>query len=80
MIRTQVLLDNQIKKELLSYAQLYKKSISQITRESLRSFLVKSKKKRQIGLGGLQKLLEIRAIGGPKNLSEKIDEFLYQKP
>lgn len=77
MIRTQILLDNQIKKELLSYAQLYKKSISQITRESLRSFLIKSKKKKQVGIGGLERISKMGFTGGPKNLSEIVDDILY---
>jgi len=78
MIRTQVLLDNQTKKEVLAYSSLHQKSISQIIRQSLRSFLINSRTKKQVGLGGLQKLLEIKATGGPKNLSERIDGFLYQ--
>lgn len=78
MIRTQILLDNQIKKELLAYSDLHQKSISQIIRESLRSFLIKSGKKKQVGLAGLLKISKMGFRGGPKNLSEKIDETLYK--
>jgi len=76
VLGTQILLDNQIKKELLSYSNLYKKSISQIIRESLAVFFAK-KKKKQIGIGGLEKISKMGFTGGPKNLSEIIDDVLY---
>lgn len=31
------------------------------------------------GLGGLQALAKMRVQGGPKDLSSRIDEFLYQQ-
>ena len=77
MIRTQILLDNQLKKELLSYSQVCNKSISQITRESLRNFLNSPKKKKQVGLAGLIKISKMNFVG-PKNLSKQVDQILYK--
>lgn len=76
MIRTQILLEPELKKELGIQARLYNKSVSRIVREMLKKHLFKSQK-RQIGLGGLKKLVDMGVIGGPKNLSETIDEVLY---
>lgn len=78
MIRTQVLLNEQLKKELVSYSRLYDKSVSQVIRESVRAFLNRPKAKKQVGIAWLQKLSEMKITGGPKDLSERVDEILYK--
>ena len=75
MIRTQVYLTKQLHQEIGVVAKKEKKAAAQIIRELLEEGL-SAKKKHTIG----KALLELSKINakGPKDLSEKIDEYLYQ--
>lgn len=77
MIRTQILLEPQLKKELWRQSCFQRKSNSQLIREIVKDYLLRAKSK-QTGLGALLKLSKMGIKAGPKNLSGKVDEILYK--
>lgn len=77
MIRTQILLEPQLKKELGAYSSLYDKSLSQIVREALSKYFLEINKK-QIGFGALKRLGQMEIKEGSRDLSERVDDVLYQ--
>jgi len=76
MIRTQVYLSTQLYQEIDIVAKKEKKAAAQVVRELLEEGLsVKKKQNSSIGRG-LLALSKVNAYG-PKDLSEKIDDYLY---
>ncbi len=74
MIRTQIYLPEDIHKRLLSLRQIWGKSAAQMIREALESYLAGSQGE---GKNDLLKLADLKLSGGPKDLSSKIDDYLY---
>ena len=77
MHRTQILLDQELKKVLSRYSRARGTSVSAVIRGVLRLHL-KHMNQTQMGLGGLQRITAIAGKNGPRDLSEKIDETLYR--
>jgi len=77
MQRTQILLDQDLKKVLSRYSRARSTSVSAVIRGVLRLHL-KHMNQTQMGLGGLRRLIGIAEKKGPRDLSAKIDETLYR--
>ena len=77
MIRTQVYLTKQLYQEIDIVAKQEKKPAAQVVRELLEQGLQMKKKQDSIG----KALLELAKINahGPKDLSERIDDYLYKE-
>lgn len=75
MERTQIMLTKQLKQELSLYSQEHSKSLSQVLRELAERFLFQQK--RQVGVTGLLRLVDIAGKNGQKNLSREVDDILY---
>ncbi len=75
MERTQIILNTQLKRELVIYSREHSKSISQILREIASQFL--SQQKRQVGVKGLLQIAGMAGSKGPRNLSKQVDKILY---
>lgn len=80
MIRTQIYLDPKTHKRLLNLAKTKKTSMAQIVRESVEEKIEKEEKKDTSGIEVMLRLANIRAKGGPKDLSTNIDHYLYGFP
>lgn len=77
MIRTQVYLDENIYKDLVSLAKRGKISMAKVTRGILYEGLKKRKNIDSSGKHVLKKLLQMQITEGPKNLSSNINHYLY---
>ncbi|MDO8505576.1 MAG: ribbon-helix-helix protein, CopG family [bacterium] len=77
MHRTQILLDQELKKVLSRYSRARSTSVSEIIRSVLRLHF-KHMNQTQMGLGGLRRLVAMAEKKGPRDLSAKIDEILYR--
>lgn len=77
MQRTQILLDQELKKVLSRYSRARNTSVSEVIRGVLRVHL-KHMNQTQMGLGGLRRLIAMSEKKGPRDLSERIDETLYR--
>lgn len=76
MIRIQVYLTQQLYQKIDIIAHTENKAADQVVRELLEKGL--STRKNPITIGNaFLKLTKINAQGGPKNLSSKIDDYLY---
>ncbi len=72
MIRTQVYLQDDQYERIIALAKASGMPMAEIIRTSIAKGLIK---KRKNNLAGISKL---KLRGGPKNLSSKLDEYLYQ--
>lgn len=77
MIRTQMYLDEDIHKNLVSLAMQKKISMAKLARDILKEGILKKKTRDISGKGVLRKLLTIKATGGPIDLSQNLDHYLY---
>ncbi|MFA4845587.1 MAG: hypothetical protein WC654_03455 [Patescibacteria group bacterium] len=77
MSRTQILLDPQLKQALRVYSRGRHLSVSQLIRQVMSQHLVHSHAK-QVGLAALERLAQHAKKGGVRNLSQQVDETLYQ--
>lgn len=77
MIRTQVYLDENIYRDLISLAKREKISMAKAAREILYEGLRKRKNTDLSGKHVLRKLLEMQITEGPKDLSSNINHYLY---
>ena len=81
MIRTQVYLEDQIHRDLISLARQESKSMAEVTRDILKEGIAKRKTIDTSGKKTLQKLFAIHATGGDDPyLSDNIDHYLYGAP
>lgn len=77
MIRTQIYLDEQLRKDLTLIARQEKESMAEVARNILKEGIKRRKKTDMSGKAILRDLLIIKAKGGPKDLSKNIDYYLY---
>jgi metal-responsive CopG/Arc/MetJ family transcriptional regulator len=75
MIRTQIYLTQELKKELDRLKKIEGKPVGEIIRKILHKAIIADKKKQKGN--DLTKLAELNIHGGPKDLSEHMDEYLY---
>lgn len=80
MIRTQMYLDEDIHKNLVVLAMQEKVSMAKLTRDFLKEGIQRKKTRDISGKGVVQKLLAIKATGGPRDLSQNVDHYLYGSP
>lgn len=80
MIRTQIYLDEDTHKDLFRLARQEKGSMAKVAREILREGISKRKSLDTSGKEVLKKLLAIGATGGPSDLSQNLDHYLYGSP
>lgn len=81
MQRTQIYLDDQLRRDLQSLAKREDKSMAEIARGILREGVAKKKKIDTSGVAVLQKLVDMKITGGDDpNLSSNIDHYLYGAP
>ncbi len=74
MIRTQIYLPEAIHKKLTLLRTKYKRSVAQIVREALERHLREESIDQE---NDILKLAEIGISGGPKDLSARVDDYLY---
>lgn len=78
MKRTQIYLPENMHKELLRRARAERTSVSELIRKSVEKSVKKNMKPKK---NFFKMLDELRFKGkGPKDLSEKIDYYLYEEP
>ena len=77
MIRTQIYLDKDLHKDLFVLAKQERESMAKVARDILREGIQSKKKLDKSGKDVLRKLLAIQATGGPFDLSENLDRYLY---
>lgn len=77
MIRTQIYLDKDIHEDLTALAKKERESMAKIARDILKEGLQKRKSLDKSGKKVLKKLIGIKAKGGPSDLSENLDHYLY---
>lgn len=77
MIRTQIYLDEDIHKDLNILAKQQKESMAKIVRDILKEGVRKKRRLDRSGKEVLKKLLEMKISGGPSDLSENLDHYLY---
>lgn len=78
MIRTQIILDKQLKQKLQRFSEQQGMSLSGLIRLGMTDYL-KNTAEPNRGFGALKRMSGRikKGEGGPKNLSEQIDEILY---
>lgn len=79
MIRTQIYLDEDTHKDLNILARQEKESMAKIARDLLKEGLQKRKSTDSSGNQVLKNLLAIKITGGPTDLSQNLDHYLYGK-
>ncbi len=79
MQRTQILLDHELKQSLVRYARASHTSVSNVIRTFLRRDLLTAPAQKSVGAKGLAAVLALSKPGGPRNLSDQVDETLYQR-
>lgn len=77
MLRTQIYLPEEIHGELLEWARKTELPMAELVRRIIKSGLQKKEKFFEKG-NDLLKLTKLKIKGGPANLSEKLDSYLYQ--
>lgn len=78
MIRTQVYLTKEIYHQVRIVAKADRKPAAQVIRELLEEGLELKQNGRPVQ-NGLLELAKIRARGGPRDLSENLDHYLYDE-
>ncbi len=80
MQRTQMYLDDKLRRDLNALAKKEKKSMAQVARDILKEGV---EKKKNIDTSGMQVMIalsKMRLKGGPRDLSKNIDHYLYGGP
>ena len=77
MIRTQIYLDEHVHKDLVILAKQQKESMAKIARDILKEGIAKKRRIDTSGKEVLKKLLAMKVSGGPSDLSENLDHYLY---
>lgn len=77
MIRTQILLNAELKNELMSISATSGESLSEVIRNLLNQALAKTQPKKKTGYDFLQTLAKNASKGGPSDLSTN-DDYLYK--
>lgn len=76
MIRTQLYLPEELTWELKLLAQQFDVPVAQIIRKALTKGIPEVKKKKMRGLAGIVGM--IKSDKAPKDLSEKLDKYLFE--
>ena len=77
MIRTQIYIPEKMYTSLNRLAQERGEPMAKVTRELLEKGLEEVAQKDTSGKEALNRLLELKAYGGPKDLSSRHDYYLY---
>ncbi len=81
MQRTQIYLDDTLRKDLIALAKREDKSMAEVARDILKKGIEKKKNVDRSGIAVLQKLIDMKITGGDDpNLSSNIDHYLYGAP
>ncbi|HVF69799.1 MAG TPA: hypothetical protein VNA13_04535 [Xanthomonadales bacterium] len=80
MQRTQMYLDESLRRDLISLAKREKKSMAELARDILKEGVKKKKNVDTSGMAVMLSLLEIKAKGGPRDLAKNLDHYLYGGP
>lgn len=80
MKRTQIYLPEQDHKELTAIAKKKKQPMVEVIRVYIKAGLKEEKSIDRSGKEVMRKLLNIKATGGPRDLSTNIDHYLYGGP
>lgn len=80
MIRTQIYLPENDHKELNQIAKKKKQPMAAIIRWFIKTGLKKEKTIDRSGKTVMKRLLDIKAKGGPEDLSSNLDHYLYGAP
>lgn len=77
MIRTQIYLPSEIKKELEKISRKESIPMGEMIRKILKKSLIDNREFRKGN--DMIELTKLRLKGGPRDLSSKLDEYLYSK-
>jgi hypothetical protein len=77
MLRTQIYLPEEIHRELILWARKMDLPMAEVVRRIIKTGLEKKEKFFEKG-NDLLLLTQLKIKGGPKDLSEKLDFYLYQ--
>lgn len=80
MIRTQVYIPQPLHHQLISLAKKRGESMARIVRNFLEKGLHECVSKDLSGKETIEKILSMKVTGGPKDLSQKLDHYLYDIP
>lgn len=81
MQRTQIYLDDQLRRDLQSLAKREEKSMAEIARGILREGVKKEKNTQNAGIAVLHAIADMKITGGDDPyLSSNIDHYLYGAP
>lgn len=80
MIRTQIYIEDNLHRQITHLASEKGDSMAGIIRKFIREGLQKQKYVDSSGKQAMRNLLKINATGGPKDLSENVDHYLYGAP
>ena len=79
MIRTQIYLPEELYKELKLIANVSRRNFSEVVRAGANLLVMKEKKARSKSFDPWKSFIG-KGSGGPKDLSSKIDYYLYDEP
>lgn len=77
MLRTQIYLPEEIHSELLEWARKMELPMAELVRRLIKAGLQRKESLFEKG-NDLLKLAKLKIKGGPTDLSEKLDSYLYQ--
>jgi len=80
MQRTQMYLDDKLRKDLIALAKREDTSMAKIARDILKEGVKRKKKIDTSGIAVMENLMNLNLKGGPKDLSKNIDHYLYGGP
>jgi hypothetical protein len=80
MIRTQIYIPETTHKELVKLAEVKRQPMAQVVRDFIEEGVKKAIEIDYTGKGAIRNLFNIKATGGPKDLSTNLDHYLYGGP
>jgi predicted transcriptional regulator len=80
MIKTQIYIPKTVHKRLTHLAKVRKEPMAKLVRDFIDEGLQREQAQQGSGIEVLQALAEIKARGGPKDLSTNHDYYLYGAP
>lgn len=79
MIRTQIYMPKDTHEQLIRLARARKEAVAKLVRDFVKAGLAKTRMD-QSGIKTLNTIAHLKLKGGPKDLSENFDHYLYGKP
>lgn len=73
-------LDQSLRQDLITLAKKEKKSMAEVARDILKEGVEKKKTVDTSGMQTMLNLLNMKAKGGPSDLSKNIDHYIYGGP